>query len=271
MKFMMVALTLLMGLTMTSCLDSESNDAEQFGAVAKLQGTMFYYTFHTTDGWTITLSDASIAKLEANGVTLGQFSGEVVYFVYDTAIATRDEVAKTIKDVNLLSITPLNNPVEIVYGEMPESSYSERRADNDSIGNTPIITLQFDNGEKPSFIFDPSTLYLPSNYYISKIENYMTLVYYRDVQGEHEDGPTLYLRYHSKGNAYGATTAAYDTGIAYYFLKFYDLTQVLFEYETAYGTPSKVYVKTQESEAEVGLELATEKEYVVPIEVTTYE
>ena len=66
-KILMVALTLLMGISFTSCLNSDNDYAPTVGGFVKVGGGMFGTTFTMLDGaTTISPTAASLTQAESN-------------------------------------------------------------------------------------------------------------------------------------------------------------------------------------------------------------
>lgn len=245
-KIWMVALTLIMGVSLSSCFDSD-NDTNEYGArIAKVNSIygMSYY-FETLDGLTITPTASSIAALENNGFKFSEVDGKMVYITYqwDTAVLEIPNNATKIEGVTLSGIASLDSPVEIVY---------ERGAENDSISDTPIITMKYDNTEVKPYFFDRSTLVLPINYFIQSYSHSFTLVYYPNE--ETVDGNVkLYLR-HKKGrdNMTSSSPTSWDQ-LLYYnlphiFWRSFDLRSL-----QGYVSLDKVIVEADENNFSVDL------------------
>ncbi|MDE5709645.1 MAG: hypothetical protein K2I11_08905 [Bacteroides sp.] len=237
-KFLMVALTLLMGVSFTSCLDSDGGDSHRYGGgLVKVQGYMGIYSFKGENGVTITPTLASIAALEARGVKMSDMVGKVAHIAYrwDPELLTIPEDTKDFKDVELYSIELLDNTVEVV---------ESKGAHNDSISisnNAPIISLRTEisggSGQyAPQFFLDDYTLLLPINYYISDRRHFLTLVYYPNE----DNGSTL--RLHLGHNMDGDKTSMNSTSYlltansgGYYgvglFYKAYDIREVIERYK----------------------------------------
>ena len=81
-KFLMVAFSLLMGVSLTSCLNSESDPNSYGGGMVKVQSYMGYTSFKGEGGITITPTPASISVLEANGLKISELSDKVVNIAY---------------------------------------------------------------------------------------------------------------------------------------------------------------------------------------------
>lgn len=198
-KFLMVALTLLMGISFTSCLNSDSDPYNYGGGMVKVQNYMGLYSFKGENGVTITPTSASISALEANGFKMSEMSDKVaqIYYRWDPTQVNIPADEKDIKGVELYSIESLDNTVAIVE--------QKGVATNDSISksnNAAIISLGYDAGGikyAPKFFYDDYTLLLPINYYITNKRHFLTLVYYPNE----DNGTTLrlYLGHNSNGDS----------------------------------------------------------------------
>ena len=76
-QLMMVALFVLMGVSLTSCLNSESDPYNYASAMVKVQSGAFYTYFKTADGTIIEPTQESISALEANGFDLSKLANKV--------------------------------------------------------------------------------------------------------------------------------------------------------------------------------------------------
>ena len=198
-KFLMVALTLLMGISFTSCLNSDSDPYNYGGGMVKVQNYMGLYSFKGENGVTITPTSASISALEANGFKMSEMSDKVaqIYYRWDPTQVNIPADEKDIKGVELYSIESLDNTVAIVE--------QKGVATNDSISksnNAAIISLGYNAGGieyTPKFFYDDYTLLLPINYYITNKRHFLTLVYYPNE----DNGTTLrlYLGHNSNGDS----------------------------------------------------------------------
>lgn len=259
-KLLMAALAMMMGLTMTSCLESDDEYKQTYTAVAKLNGNYGTYQFVTPDGFTITPSLASISSFEGNNGSLLTHVGKVFLVYYTLADGqTIDENTTSVSEVKLEGLMPIDRPVEVVEeeGDM-----------NDSINNTPIITLKYSEELKPAF-FDRSTLYLCVNYYMENVTHDMTLMYYPNRM-EYTDMPTFYL-HHDKNtdNILAPQSTSYYWASAGYFSFFYmtfDISDALYRYNMdngASGMAQKVRVVAYENGAGIDMETAKTAEYII--------
>lgn len=270
MKFLMVALTLLTGVLMSSCIDS-GDESKQGAVIGKLSGGLYGgFSLEGTDGYTYTFSAESIASLESAGADLFNYVGQVLYVAYDAEGATIDDTEKTAIGVALSGFMSLNNSVGIVHGEVPAEPWNIEANGVDSIGNAPIVSFTPSSGSEPIFIFDNYTLHLPVEYNICYSGNtvyshYISLIYYPDEETE-DNTLNLHLRYHT----YGDTTTssllpASQTYNPYYYAKFYDLTGVINRYEMEKGDVEKVNIKYYKNEYSLEMQegAAVEENYVL--------
>lgn len=263
-KFLMAALLMVMGVTLSSCLDSDSGDSTSRVGIGKVYSNYGSYSFKDLQGYTIIPTYASVASQLSNGNDLSKYVGDVVYFGYDIASATTDESAKTVTDVTFNGCFSLNSPVEVVEGTATD------KAPNDSIENTPIISLK--NGyDVPGFVFDNHTLYLPTNYTMTNAENYISLVYYTDEEENNDDSLCLHLRYNSKGNKVSSPITSKDYtyyNLAYY-MNYFDLSDVFYAHMSKHNLtafPTKIKVLTKENSYSTSLDDDQTKENTYIIE-----
>lgn len=249
-KFLMVALTLLMGISFTSCLNSDSDPYNYGEGMVKVQNYMGLYSFKGENGVTITPTSASISALEANGFKMSEMSDKVaqIYYRWDPTQVNIPADEKDIKGVELYSIESLDNTVAIVE--------QKGVATNDSISksnNAAIISLGYDAKYAPKFFYDDYTLLLPINYYITNKRHFLTLVYYPNE----DNGTTLrlYLGHNSNGDSTSNSSTSYtltaNTGGLLWvgiFYKVYDLRKVFERYKretSTFENPTTIEIVTK--------------------------
>lgn len=232
-KFLMVAFTLLMGVSLTSCLNSDSNYAPPVGGFVKVGDSMFGNSFTMLDGVTkISPTVASLAAIESN-MGFKPSSTKIAYITgtYDETLNPNPIEEKEYKSVNLLWAVSLDAKVEM----------TERGADNDSVNKAPVIDI--DNSSqmgsevekklhKPWFFYDKTTLMLPINYFVYKAGFHkFTLVYYPEENADGNKTLKLYLRHYDADDK-STTANSLNNSAAfpqiYYYA--YDLTDVFYQY-----------------------------------------
>lgn len=270
-KFLMVALTLLMGVSLTSCLNSDSDYVQQIPIIAKVYNTYGSYTFKTNDGYTITPTMASVSACETAGIKLSEMAGKIAYIIYTADGLVLNETTKTLDGVTLVGALSLDNKVAVVPGKEID------KLPQDSIANSPILSLEANNG-KPMFM-DATSILLPVHYTVKKNENYVTLVYYTDEPEDNGDVLRLHLRLNTKGKDTGYSYTSYDysnNGYIGLYLKAYDLTSVFMTYlqkkgmtPSAANYPKKIEIVTQENSYSTDLTDSQTKEKVYTVEYKT--
>lgn len=252
-KLLTVAVTLLMGVSLTSCLNSDGDPYSYDGGMVKVKSDymMTNYYFEMANGVTITPTPASISALTANGFKMEEMVNKIaqIYYRWDSSKLTIATDDKDIKGVELYSIESLDNMV------IP----TERGADNDSLSktnNAAIISLESTNGGmeyKPSF-YDRTTILLPINYYIAQKRHFLTLVYYSE---ENIGKPLkLYLSHNSSEDSEVNNSTSYSlTASGYYglglFYKTYNLNTVMNDYMLVNGLseyPTTIEIVTKENQ-----------------------
>lgn len=241
-QLMMVALVMLMGVSLTSCLNSESDPYNYASAMVKVQVSAFTTYFKTADGVIIEPTLSSITTLEQNGLDLSKLSGKIANISYrwDPSVVDVPSNATEISGVELYSIESLDAPAEIVY---------ETGAANDSIADMPVIDLTYNPGsyEYAPFFFDETTIILPVRYYMERTVHFLTLVYKPEENAE-GGNLKLYLRHNkNKDSNSGSNLTSYEyslgTGYLSFFYKAYNLTNIFYNYQGPAGTsgyPKKV-------------------------------
>ena len=261
-KIWMVALTLIMGVSFTSCMNSDNDTTMHRGALAKVYSMygMSYY-FKTAEGITITPTATSVAELEARGFKFSEVEGQVVQISYqwDSSVLEIPDNATKIEGVALTGIVSLDSQVEVV---------DEPGAANDSISDTPIISLKKEVSSTfayEPYYFDTNTLMLPINYYIQTKPHSFTLVYYPNE--ETTDGTIkLYLRHRKSGdNMNTGSPTSFDyayNGSTYLYYRSFNLQKIA--YSTS-GSLDKVIVVAEENSSSVDLKDTSTKtnEYTV--------
>lgn len=261
-KIWMVALTLIMGVSLTSCMNSDNDNTGYGGALAKVYSMYgLNYYFKTAEGLTITPTATSVAELEARGFKFSEVEGKVVQIAYqwDSSVLEIPDNATKIEGVTLIGISSLDSQVEVV---------DEPGAVNDSISDTPIITLKKEASSTYTYepyYFDENTLILPINYYIRTKPHSFTLVYYPNE--ETTDGIIkLYLRHRKSGdNMTASSPTSWDYALnnsTYLYYRSFNLQKIM--YSTSVSL-NKVIIVAEENANSVDLKDSNTqtKEYTV--------
>lgn len=237
-------MALFMGLSFTSCLDSDNDtDTLYVGGFVKVSGYMGYYTFKGPDGKsTINPSSSSITQLESNGMKLTNVNIAFVQGTYSKELNPEAEQTQEYKNVNLSYAAPLDGAVEIVYNE---------GAENDSINYACIRSIENTNRgnnyygnvfNTPWFFYDKTSLILPISYALSgKKHHKFTLVYRQDLSKEGEEEMTLYLRHYNAKDS-NTNYDSFDLASNYPYAYFYafDLNTAMYAWANAVGRPGEL-------------------------------
>lgn len=212
-KLLTLALGLLMGVTMTSCLDSGGEYQSSMTAIAKVYPNYGWgspYVFRTPgQAFTIMPTEASINSLESQNeqFNMSNLVGKIVnigyYWNSDDPNVVQDSTS--IEGVNLYAIQSLDFPTLVVPAENKGTA-------RDSVATHPIISLNptdpYGQKYQPYFFDDSKTeIVVPISYYAPNdsraTSQSVTLVYYPDdaatVSDKNEGILRLYLNYRVRG------------------------------------------------------------------------
>lgn len=254
-RLLTLAVALMAGLTMTSCLGGDSDYQSTQSAIAKVvpnytSGAM--YKFVAAGGkFTIIPSAAaenSFVNNVGNGFTMDKLNGTIVQLVYywnpeDPNV----EITETSIDNVNFTLQSLDYPAKVVLAE-------DQNTPSDSVATHPLITLNpsvYGSTAKPFFFDDTkSDIVVPINYYYPgnvRSSASMTLVYYPDDAATKADKEKnilrLYLNYRvldSKKEAVEFSTQYSGSG---YFAYNLQRSGILSRWGSS--TPEKVIITTK--------------------------
>ena len=202
-KFFTLALTLFIGVTMTSCLDSENDPTMQMYVVAKVQSSGLYgTTFVTPEGQRITPTTESVLNYTANSqISMSAISGQVVqmFYSWNSDMLDIDPVNdQDISGVDLIGIVSLKNPTLVVQGANVGVVGRDSVATHAITSLTPKIS---DSYKYQPYFFDDmrNIIILPVSYLLSSQGlngTSCTLVYYPDDAETQADKANGILRLH---------------------------------------------------------------------------
>lgn len=208
MKFLTLALALLVGMMMTSCLNSDSDPTRRSYMMGRLQTSGLYgTTIVSADGQRLVPTAESIMQFNMNNnISLDSYNGQVVvaYFSWNSDLVNVDLTATEISGVSLYSLELVERPTLVCYAA------NKGVEGRDSVATDAIISLNpsTGSGKYQPYFFDDSRniLVLPVNYYLPTTNQGIshTLVYYpddADTQADKEQGILrLYLNYRTPAN-----------------------------------------------------------------------
>lgn len=264
---MVAVLTLVMGLSMTSCLDTEnSGTAWDMYGIFRIYNTYGTYFLKDSGGNSYYPTAASQAQLEAQGFRLSENNMIFAYvkFVEEETTTKADNTDNTpiTRDVELLSVMPLD-------GEEVEVSSTKEVMEMDVPETAPIVTVDFSSYTstdvgvliaKP-LLFDLETLLIPVRFNLSNSnelfqKHKLVLACSMDEMTEGSTDLVFYLR-HDKGE---------DDGISYITDQTlgYNISNAVSNFRMLTGVeqPTKIIIKTHEDANQTG---------EIPEEYTTYE
>lgn len=284
-KFLTLAVALMAGLTMTSCLGDSGDPVDgRFGVIAKVYSS-YFTTFRTpgVDPITITPTEASINSIVTNNpdFSMSNLNGRIVSIGYswNPELIQFPADTKEYDGVSLISIESLDEATLVV-------SAGAVGTENDSVATHPIISLNPQvNGYtyKPYFFDNNRTeIIVPVQYYVplnSQATSFnVSLVYYPDDPDTQADKANGILRLHVNYRVHGVEEfstqyKSSDIDITYYGMRyFYKAFRLSGNIRMAWGgsLPSAVNLVADENQFSTKLDDSqTKHDQVYP--VVTYE
>lgn len=245
-KFWMVALTLLMGVSFTSCLNSD--DAETYdipGLAVFVKDYMGMVIFEDMQGNRLIPTTASVTQLETNNqIKLSNYGWAIIYGDY---VEKNTNVKATEVDIVLKSF--LGYPLEDVFVVGSTGSMEEQMPEN-----APIISV-----DNSGFgLFNAKTLMIPMQWHLGeyKLETFklhkLKLICVEEEIEVDDTELVLYVR-HDRGTDEGK---GYKGGDWYG----YNIANALDIFRSKTGKqPIKLVIKTHENAADTNIpEIYTE-------------
>lgn len=239
----MVTLTLLMGVSFTSCLDDgDSNPMAQMSVVARLTNTSLSKTFVLGTGMELVLSDQTATML----LEPGMYSVPIQFNMNDLQ-----------DGAEYLNATLLGTPTKI---DGPAVTTTQPEAD------APMYALKYEDSYSTAiapFFFDANTLVLPAMYWFKKsegdelkaeIKKHSFVISYGEIK-EGDETLTLWVT-HKINETETDVARDYYTYSNYA----YDLTRVISEFKMKGNTLKKVLVKAKVNNVNNRLDGASEAE-----------
>ena len=140
-KFLMVALTLLMGISLTSCLDSDSGEYDDVLCLVLVNNYMGFISFEDAAGNTYTPTTASVTQFEA-GNSIKISDSKFGWIKGKSIESDTEKKAKNI-DFTLTVFSPCHFSQSIV-------SLNEEALATDAPETAPIMTMSLGGGAIPS-------------------------------------------------------------------------------------------------------------------------
>lgn len=248
MKFLLVALmTVLMGMSVTSCMNGDDNTIYTGPAFAKCTN-YFPATFELANGQKLVVNELSMSNLNI---------GEIYFFYYQFDTAEQAGNSTTLNVTLYAGSTPTS--ISAKSNEGPE----ELREDYNK-ANAPLYTFNSDTSTQPGILFD-QFLVIPIMYWV-KVEST------DEKQKEELNKHSFILTYDFDGLASGATelvlnlnhvindgteeNVTRDKYTSTY--KAYNLSSAIYAFKQAGGAePTKITVNAQTNSSKNSLTGAT--------------
>lgn len=226
-KLLTLAVGLLAGITMTSCLGGDSEYQNSGSAIAKVYSNYGMYYYFMTPGRTLTITptEASVNSLESKNENfkMSNLVGKIVNIGYmwnpDDPNVVQDD--KGIQGVDLVAIQSLDFPTLVV-------SEGNTGTERDSVATHPIISLSptdaYGQQYQPYFYDDnKSDIIVPVKYFAPNDSRAtsasLTLVYYPDdlatISDKNNGTLRLYLNYRVLGVEEYSTQNTYSNFVAF--------------------------------------------------------
>ena len=261
---MLVALTLIMGLSMTSCLNSNEGSSISY-AFLRVKGAYGMYYFQDALGSTIYPTSSSLALVEAStDFRMSETNLAYVAFEFvededgNSAQSLAESTEPQTYTIDLKAATSLDGPEVVISQTLADMEY-------DAPETAPVITLSMSTGygteQVKPYLYDLETLVLPIQFNLTNDQDKFEmhrLVLACSVE-EMQEGTTdlvFYLR-HDRGE---------DEGREVHYSQWYgyDIRYAVEEFQMRTGaTPTKIIVKAHEDEYQSGNIPANYTEYEV--------
>jgi hypothetical protein len=241
-KFLMVAFTLLMGVSFTSCLNDDAGESmyDGIGYVRTVMGSYFVDLYGNTYHPTM----ASVTEMEAQGFKMsGTDLAQIAFKYVEDTPATKAEGS---------TFTPQDYRIKLVSA-IAVDSYSTKHVSSvenmemEAIPETaPIVTLEptdnYGQTYKP-WMYGAEMLVLPISWKMENKEEMlkqhtMELVYINDESNESSTELVFYLR-HNKGTDTKTDVFAVRN-------KAYDVKQIMSDFKGKHGSyPTTIRIKAK--------------------------
>lgn len=243
-KFLMVALTLLMGVSLTSCLNDNAGESAYDG-IGYVRAWGIYFT--DLEGNTYYPTSTSIAEMEKQGFEMS-YDGDLTYiafkYVEDTPNTKATGGTTTPKSfhIRLVNAATIDSDVTV-------SATSVEEMEESVIETAPVVTLKptdvYGHTYEP-WMYGAEMLVLPISWKMENKEEMLQqhtlrLVYVEDAEAEDNNELVFYLR-HDKG-------ADTKTEVFAIRNKAYDVKYIMEDFKALNGNyPTKITIKVKASD-----------------------
>lgn len=235
-KFLMVALTLLMGISFTSCLNSDDGEYDDIYDMVLVNNYMGLLSFEDAAGNTYQPTPASVTQFEANSSL--KISDSRMGIILGKSIEPETNEKSKTTNFTLKNFQPISFANAVV-------SMTAESLVVDAPETAPVITLKLENGSVQPFLYNKDILLTPIAWRLQNDNDKFKMHKFAlaCVLDEIEAGATdlvFYLR-HDKG-------ADDKTDVYYSNWYGYDIKNALERFkEKAGNLPTKLVIKSHES------------------------
>ncbi len=219
---MVAALTLILGLGLTSCM-GETNYTPQWGGPIEVISWMGTTHFKDFGGLQVYPTTSSLESVKSS-MKFDPNKTNVAYVVYEYAEEGNENMSVTgkLNNAQLRYAISLDAGVEYVM---------TAGASNDSVSTAPIMGLDdvvTGKGTQPISLIAGRYLFTGVNYLFNAKQHYFTLVHIVDEQ---EDGKVKFKLRHSgipeANGVYTTSRGAFNVGLPYVYYKSFDIQNYL--------------------------------------------
>jgi len=252
-KFLAVAVTLLIGISFTSCLNSDNDGQSTYNMYGRVSSYMgIYYTLTDINGNTYTPSFSAAETANEKAIKDILDKSKMVQVSYQLVENSNQTKATQAYNIRITGISSMD-------GVSPQ--IIEQDGDpNDSIATASIKSIDFtlNNSNYAPFMFDKDIVILPISFYLtgtSEMFSQHSFTLVGKIQNT-DSNLTFELRHRNGKDISGNTDAA--------LLIAYDLSSSLSRFRMVTGhQPSKIIIKTKENAYSQKLADATDNSFEI--------
>lgn len=249
--FLVALLTVVMGMSVTSCMNGEENTARQFFTVGQCVNS-FPSTFQSLSGQKLIFNDASLITLE---------TGKLYSFWYEYDSAEQPDNSATLNVTLPAGTTP--TLVSAKYSEGPINKTDASEA------NSALRLFSLDDSTKPAVIFDQKYILIPIVYWVKvesteeaqkkEFEKHSFILTY-DADEIVSGATEMVMTLNHVVNTEGEENVKRDKYTSLY--KAYDLTTAMYAFQAKAGNkPVKITIKAKVNASENSLKGATDAQW----------
>lgn len=240
-NFFAFALTLLMGISFTSCLDSDNEGGYDTAGYVRISSSFYGVQLKDLAGNIYIPTTASVAALKQQGVDLNSTDYDLVY-VYLKWVEETTTKAGTSRQVELVAASPVSKG----KGAYPVTSMENLITSNEA----PVVTLEpmgaYGSTAKP-WLYGSELMVLPIQWKMKNDKEMLkqhtfSLYYISGNQDDQDDKTMTFYLLHDKGTDNAEKNSLVDAANNFSF----DIKSYMDSYKAQNGAyPSRVVVKAK--------------------------